>query len=138
MAGEVPEDGDGEKDMFSMLEHDEEAEEEKKKKLVEEEEEEAKDEPSREIIKDNEVSLQGKSSAFNCALKNASFFNPSCYLPQSNVITSGQSASLSWCQAPSGTQDQTFVQYICMAAGPQYKASAQTTQKTPLLAVPSL
>jgi hypothetical protein len=69
----VPGDGDGEKDMFSMLEQDEEAEEEKKKKiLIEEEEEETKDEPSREIIKDNDVSLQGKCSAFNCALKNAS------------------------------------------------------------------
>jgi hypothetical protein len=78
MAGDVPEDGDGEKDMFSMLEHDEEAEEEKKKKL-EEDEEEAKDEPSREIIRDNEVSLHGKSSTSNYALKNVSFFTPSCY-----------------------------------------------------------
>jgi hypothetical protein len=34
MVDDVPEDGDGEKDMFSMLEHDEEAEEEKKKKLI--------------------------------------------------------------------------------------------------------
>jgi hypothetical protein len=65
----VPGDGDGEKDMVSMLEQDEEAEEEEKKKkiLIEEEEEEAKDEPSREIIKDNDVSLHGKSSALHCA-----------------------------------------------------------------------
>jgi hypothetical protein len=75
----VVEDGGGEKDMFSMLEHDEEAEEEKKKKLIEEEEEEeAKDEPSKEIIKDNDVSLHGKSPAFNCALKKCLFFTSSC------------------------------------------------------------
>jgi hypothetical protein len=74
----VAEDGGGEKDMFSMLENDEEAEEEKKKKLIEEEEEEAKDEPSREIIRDNDVSLYGKFSAFNYALKKCSFFTSSC------------------------------------------------------------
>lgn len=81
----MPGDGDGEKDMVSMLEQDEEAEEEEKKKkiLIEEEEEEAKDEPSKEIIKDNDVSLHGKSTAFHFALKNACFFTHtvcSCWL----------------------------------------------------------
>lgn len=70
----MAEDGGGEKDMFSMLQNDEEAEEEKKKKLIEEEEE-ARDEASREIIRDNDVSLPGKSSAFNCALKKICFLH---------------------------------------------------------------
>jgi hypothetical protein len=67
LADDLAEDGDGEKDMYSMLEHDEEAEEEKKKKLIEEEEQETKDEPSREIIRDNDIPLHGMSSAFNLA-----------------------------------------------------------------------
>jgi hypothetical protein len=71
----VPGDGDLEKDTFAMLEQDEEAEEEKKKKtLVEEEEEGSKDEPSKEIIKDNDVPIHGKSSVIKCTLKNFHFF----------------------------------------------------------------
>jgi hypothetical protein len=52
---DVKEDGDGEKDMYSMLETDEEAEEEKKKKKViveEEEEKEEKEENKKENFKD--------------------------------------------------------------------------------------
>jgi len=63
---DVPEAGDGEKDMYSMLETDEEAEEEKKKKKViveEEEEQEAKDEPPKETFKGNEIPLYGMSFA---------------------------------------------------------------------------
>jgi hypothetical protein len=85
VADDLTEGGDGEKDMFSILENDEEAEEEKKQKLIEQEEEkkqelteqeeekkqkltgeeeqEARDEPSREIIRDNDVPIHGKSSA---------------------------------------------------------------------------
>ncbi|PSN31965.1 hypothetical protein C0J52_23664 [Blattella germanica] len=48
---------DGDKDMFSILQQDEEAEEKKKKAEAEEEEQESKDEPSREVIKDNEIPL---------------------------------------------------------------------------------
>jgi hypothetical protein len=63
---DIPEAGDGEKDMYSMLENDEEAEEEKKKKkhveLEEEEEHEAKDEPPKETVKDNEIPLHGMFS----------------------------------------------------------------------------
>lgn len=66
MSDDLPQDGDGEKDTYSMLEKDEEAEEEKKKKLVEEEEQEAKDEPPKETVKDNEIPLHGMSSAFKC------------------------------------------------------------------------
>jgi hypothetical protein len=62
---DVPETGDGEKDMYSMLENDEEAEEgKKKKKVIEEEEEdqEAKDEPPKETFKGNEIPFHSMSS----------------------------------------------------------------------------
>jgi hypothetical protein len=61
---DLPEDGDGEKDMYSMLENDEEAEEEKKKKkpIEEEEQQEAKDEPPKETVKGNGIPLHGVSS----------------------------------------------------------------------------
>jgi hypothetical protein len=49
---------------------------------------------------------------------------------QSNVMTDSQLATQSWCQAPSWAQDQIFVQYICMAAGPWYKALARATENT--------
>jgi hypothetical protein len=66
VSDDVPEAGDGEKDMYSMLENDEEAEGEKKKnKVVEEEEEqqEGKDEPPKETFKGNEIPLHSMSSA---------------------------------------------------------------------------
>lgn len=73
MADDLTEGGDVEKDMFSILEHDEAVEEEKKQKLTEqeekkqkligEEEQEARDEPTREIIRDNDVPIHGKFSA---------------------------------------------------------------------------
>jgi hypothetical protein len=66
VSDDLPEDGDGEKDMYSMLENDEEAEEEKKKKKKkleeEEEEQEAKDEPPKETVKDNGIPLHGMVS----------------------------------------------------------------------------
>lgn len=65
---DLPEAGDGEKDMYSMLENDDEAEEEKKKKKhVElEEEQEAKDEPPKETVKGNEIPLHDPCAKKHC------------------------------------------------------------------------
>lgn len=90
MADDLTEDGDGEKDLFSILEHDEEAEEEQKQKLIEEEEQEVKDEPPREIIKDNDVPLNGKSSVCIVYACNDYFTSVCCciYTAIENVVTS--------------------------------------------------
>lgn len=76
MSDDLTEGGDGEKDLFSMLENDEVAEEEKKQKPIGEEEQEARDEASREIIRDNDVPIHGMSSAYIelCMLRSFQLF----------------------------------------------------------------
>ncbi|XP_069672289.1 SPARC [Periplaneta americana] len=60
LAEDSNEEADSDKDMYSMLEQDEEAEEEKK------EEQEPKDEPAREIIKDNDIPLHDPCAKKHC------------------------------------------------------------------------
>jgi hypothetical protein len=60
---------------------------------------------------------------------------------QSHITTDGQSASQSWCQAPSGAKDQIFVTVRHLRFCDShlfYKASARTQQKTTPSIVPLL
>ncbi|KDR16367.1 SPARC isoform X2 [Zootermopsis nevadensis] len=66
VSDDLTEGGDGEKDLFSMLENDEVAEEEKKQKPIGEEEQEARDEASREIIRDNDVPIHDPCAKKHC------------------------------------------------------------------------